>query len=116
VRLERALAPAFAKVDRFALGAALGTVTAAVLFFASIFLVLKGGPHVGKNLKLLGQYLPGYEASPRGALLGIPYGLVVGFIVGWTLAVVRNAAALFSLAVIRRRAELRVLRRVLDYL
>jgi protoporphyrinogen oxidase len=116
VRLERALAPAFAKVDRFAFGAALGTVAAAGLFLASLFLVWKGGPHVGKNLKLLAQYLPGYEASVRGALLGIPYGLVGGFVAGWTLAVVRNAASLFSLAVIRRRAELRVLRRMLDYL
>ena len=116
VRLERALVPAFAKVDRFAMGAAVGTVTAAVLFLASLFLVVKGGPHVGRNLRLLGQYLPGYEASVRGALLGIPYGLVVGYLAGWTLAVVRNAAALFTLALIRRRAELRVLRRVLDYL
>jgi chromate transport protein ChrA len=78
--------------------------------------VLKGGPRVGPNLRLLAQYLPGYEASLRGALLGIVYGLAGGFAVGWALAVTRNAAALFSLAVIRRRAELRVLRRVLDYL
>jgi hypothetical protein len=115
VRLE-ALAPVFAKIDRFALGAGVGALAAVVLFFASLFLVVKGGPHVGQNLRLLAQYLPGYEASVRGALLGVLYGLVGGFAIGWALAVTRNAAALFSLAVIRRRAELRVLRRVLDYL
>jgi protoporphyrinogen oxidase len=115
LRLE-VLAPVFAKIDRFAMGTAVGALAAAVLFCASLFLVLKGGPRVGHNLRLLAQYLPGYEASLRGALLGIFYGLAGGFAIGWTLAVTRNAAALFSLAVIRRRAELRVLRRVLDYL
>ena len=116
VRLDRALAPVFGKIDRIALGAGVGVLAAAVLSLASLFLVVKGGPRVGTNLRLLAQYLPGYEASIRGALLGVLYGLAGGFLIGWTLAVTRNAAALFSLAVLRRRAELSVLRRVLDYL
>jgi len=77
--------------------------------------VLKGGHAVGHNLRLLGQYLPGYEASPRGALLGLLYGFFGGFAAGWIFAITRNAAALFSLAVIRRRIQSGLLRRVFDY-
>jgi hypothetical protein len=106
----------FAKLDRVALGVALGCVSGAALCLASLALVLKGGPVVGPHLRLLGQYLPGYEASLRGALLGLGYGLVGGFITGWLLAVIRNATALFYVSTIRRRAEYRVLGRLLDYI
>jgi protoporphyrinogen oxidase len=116
IRLDDALAPVFAKLDRVAFGVAVGAFAAALLGFASLWLVLKGGAVVGPNLRLLAQYLPGYEASPRGALLGLVYGLLGGFAMGWLLAVTRNAAALFSVAVVRRRAESLILRRVLDYL
>jgi protoporphyrinogen oxidase len=116
IRLDHVLAPVFAKLDRVAFGVAVGALAAALLGFASLWLVLKGGPVVGPNLRLLAQYLPGYDASPRGALLGLVYGLLGGFAMGWLVAVTRNAAALFSVAVIRRRAESLVLRRVLDYL
>ena len=115
IRLQAALERVFAKLDRFAFGVAVAAVAAAVLSLASLFLMWKGGPVIGPNLRLLAQYLPGYEASPRGALLGLLYGLVGGFVLGWTFAVTRNAAALFSLAVIRRRVESRLLRRVFDY-
>jgi protoporphyrinogen oxidase len=115
IRLQTALESVFAKLDRFAFGVAVGAVAAAVLSLASLFLLIKGGPVIGPNLRLLAQYLPGYEATPRGALLGLLYGLGGGFVLGWTFAVTRNAAALFSLAVIRRRVESRLLRRVFDY-
>jgi protoporphyrinogen oxidase len=115
IRLETALERVFAKLDRFAFGVAVGAVAAAILSLASVFLMVKGGPVVGPNLRLLAQYFPGYDASPRGAILGLLYGLLGGFAVGWTFAVTRNAAALFSLAVIRRRVESRLLRRVFDY-
>lgn len=116
IRLETALVPAFAKLDRVAFGVAVGAIASAVLAFASLFLWAKGGPVVGPNLRLLGNFLPGYEASPRGALLGIAYGLLGGFTLGWMFAVTRNAAALLFLATIRRRAEALELSSVLDYL
>lgn len=116
IRLETALEPVFAKLDRVAFGVAVGALAAVGLSLASLFLVWKGGPVVGRNLRLLAQYFPGYGATPRGALLGLVYGLLGGFTVGWLFAVTRNAAALLSMAVIRRRAESLVLRRVLDYL
>jgi protoporphyrinogen oxidase len=115
IRLQVVLERVFAKLDRFAFGIALGTLAAGLLSAASLFLIAKGGPHVGHNLRLLGQYLPGYEASARGALLGLVYGFFGGFATGWTFAVVRNATALFSLAFIRRRVQSGLLRRVFDY-
>ena len=115
IRLQVALERVFAKLDRFAFGIAVGTLAALLLPAASLFLVLKGGHAVGHNLRLLGQYLPGYEASPRGALLGLLYGFFGGFAAGWIFAITRNAAALFSLAVIRRRIQSGLLRRVFDY-
>jgi len=115
VRLETALQRVFAKLDRFGFGVGVGAVAAAVLSLASLFPLIKGDPVMGHELALLAQYLPGYEASAIGMLRGLAYGLVGGFGVGWTFAVIRNAAALFSLAVIRRRVESRLLRRVFDY-
>ena len=115
VRLETALQRVFAKLDRFGFGVAVGAVAAAVLSLASLFPLIKGDPVMGHELALLAQYLPGYEASAIGMLRGLAYGLVGGFGVGWTFAVIRNAAALLSLAVIRRRVESRLLRRVFDY-
>lgn len=116
IRLETALVPVFAKLDRVAFGVAVGSVAAMVLGLASLFLLLKGGTVIGPNLRLLAQYLPGYGATPLGALLGLVYGLLGGFALGWMFAVTRNATALFSMAVIRRRAERLVMSSVLDYL
>jgi hypothetical protein len=115
IRLQVALQRVFAKLDRFAFGIAVGALAALLLPAASLFLVIKGGHAVGHNLRLLGEYLPGYEASPRGALLGLLYGFFGGFAAGWLFAITRNAAALFSLAVIRRRVQSGLLRRVFDY-
>jgi hypothetical protein len=53
--------------------------------------------------------------SPTGGVVGLAYGLAGGFALGWTFALLRNASALVFLTVVRRRAELRVLRRLLDY-
>lgn len=116
IHLDEALSPVFAKLDRVAFGVAVGALAALLLGLASLWLVVKGGAVVGPNLRLLAQFLPGYEATPRGALLGVVYGLIGGFAAGWLLAVTRNAAALLSVALIRRRAESLVMRRVLDYL
>ncbi|HJQ85128.1 MAG TPA: NAD(P)/FAD-dependent oxidoreductase [Candidatus Binatia bacterium] len=112
---EVTLVPGFGKLDRIALGLALGLVGGVGLFLASLFLLVKGGPHVGYHLNLLGQFLPGYRVSSAGMFVGLAWGLVGGFVAGWTFAVLRNAVALFVLTVVRRRAEAQLLRRLLDY-
>jgi hypothetical protein len=64
----------FAKLDRWAFGAALGIVMGSVLFVATLILALKGGDVVGPHLALLAQYFPGYRVSVGGSLLGLVYG------------------------------------------
>ena len=110
------LAPGFAKLDRVALGLATGLVAGITLALATLFLIVKGGPHVGFHLQLLAQYLPGYRVSIPGVVIGFGYGLVGGFVAGWTFAVLRNASALAFLALVRRRIERQALGRLLDYI
>ena len=113
--LEGAIAQAFVKLDRVALGLSIGVVSGALLFLATVALVLKGGSTVGPNLGLLAQYLPGYRVTAAGSVLGLVYGFVSGFVVGWTVAFLRNAIVFLYMAVAHRRAEWRALRRLLEY-
>lgn len=75
------------------LGIVLGFLSGAGLFLVTIFLVLKGGPHVGAHLVLLRSFFPGYEVSFLGGIIGFCYAFVVGFVVGWVLGAVYNKVA-----------------------
>jgi protoporphyrinogen oxidase len=113
--IEAALARVFRKLDRVAFGLSLGSVAGVLLFLATLLLVLKGGEIVGPRLQLLNQYFPGYRVTAPGALLGLAYGFVTGFIGGWTIAVLRNASMFLYMALIHRRAERDLVRRLLEY-
>jgi hypothetical protein len=115
-QLEGTLARVFPKLDRLALGVSLGLTAGLILCLASLFLVVKGGDVVGPNLVLLGQYFPGYSVTAGGALVGLLYGFVAGFMGGWTLAFLRNAAVVVYMVVVRRRAEGMLTRNLLEYL
>ena len=97
---------AFAKLDRTALGLAVGTLSGLVVFLATVFLVLKGGTVVGPNLALLGQFFFGYTVTPGGAFIGLVYGFVLGFVVGWLIGLLRNALVSAYLLALRTRANL----------
>jgi hypothetical protein len=75
------------------LGIVLGFLFGASLFLATNFLVLKGGPHVGAHLGLLGQFFPGYRVSFWGSIVGFFYLFVVGLIIGVVLGAVYNKIA-----------------------
>jgi protoporphyrinogen oxidase len=113
--VEGRLAEIFPRMDGIALGVATGTVAGLLLALATLFLVIKGGPVVGPNLGLLGQFLPGYTVTGTGSLLGLFYGLTVGFLAGWGFALLRNLSLFLSLAILRRRAQLRLLKRFLEF-
>jgi len=68
-------------------GALLGGVG---LFTMTVWLVLKGGPHVGAHLELLGQYFIGYSVTWSGSLIGLVYGAVLGGSIGWAIGVIYN--------------------------
>ena len=60
------------------------------LFAATNWLVLKGGPVVGPHLTLLGQFFIGYRVTFAGSVIGLAYGLVVGFVFGASVAWLYN--------------------------
>ena len=113
--IEHALVRVLPKLDRAALGGALGTVSGLAIFVATLWLVIKGGPFMGQNLQLLGQYFPGYTVSLPGSVLGLGYGFLVGFLTGWLFAFLRNGAVFFYMAAVHRRAELQILRKFLEH-
>ncbi len=63
------------------------------VFAATAWLLLRGGQQVGKHLKLLNNYFPGYDVTWTGAFLGFFYGALVGAALGFTLAWVYNRVA-----------------------
>ena len=105
---------AFARLDATALGIAVGTLCGVGLFGATIVLLLKGGEHVGQNLRLLAQFFPGYRVTWRGAFVGLAYGCVAGFIAGWVLAQARNLAVRLFLWIARARAAAAAARSFFD--
>jgi hypothetical protein len=88
-QLDRAVILLNAKL----LGIVLGFLSGAVLFLVTIFLVLKGGPHVGEHLNLLSNFFPGYQVTVLGSMIGFFYGFIVGFLAGVILGAVYNKIA-----------------------
>ena len=60
------------------------------IFVATNWLVFKGGEVVGPHLALLSQYFIGYRVTFVGSLVGLGYGLVLGFVVGYFIAGMYN--------------------------
>src|SRR5262245_3792143 len=113
--IQETLTRVFLKVDRAALGAAVGLTSGLLLFLATLIIVLQGSAgHF--NLGLLNHYFPGYRVSPAGSVLGFGYGFLTGFALGWSFAFLRNATVFLYLALTQRRADRQALRRLFDYL
>lgn len=103
---ERVIIEAFARLDRTALGLAVGTLCGLGVFLATIILLIKGGEVVGPNLALLSQFFYGYTVTITGAFVGLVYGFVVGFVAGWLMALLRNALVSGYLIALKTRANL----------
>jgi hypothetical protein len=106
---------AFAPLHRSALGIACGVVVGGLICSATLALLLHGGyPNV--KLYLLAQFFWGYSVSWPGAFIGFLWGWVVGFVLGYGFALVRNAAVWMWMTVIRSRAEMEHYSDFLDHL
>jgi hypothetical protein len=106
---------AFAPLHRTALGIAAGVVLGSLLFAVTAIAALHG-VFPAPNLYLLGQFFWGYSVSWHGAFVGLLWGCVVGFVLGYGFALVRNAAVWLWLTVIRSRAEMEQYSDFLDHL
>jgi len=104
----------FARIDSVALGVSLGTVAGGLLFLATAILLLKGGPVVGPTLGLLDNYLLGYTVTWSGAFLGLAQAWIGGFVLGYLIALCRNWIIDAYGYIIRRAAEAKESRDMLD--
>lgn len=71
-------------------GIAMGLLLGGGLFLATNFLVLKGGADVGRHLRLLSVFFPGYSVTFAGSLIGFVYAFVLGYALGRVIGSVYN--------------------------
>jgi hypothetical protein len=88
--LEHLLVPRMVRCNATAQGVVTGLVLGLIIFVATIWLVIKGGPVVGPHLSLLGQYFIGYRVTVVGSLIGFAWGFVVGFALGFFVTATYN--------------------------
>jgi hypothetical protein len=87
---EQALRKALVRASEQGWGIALGLLCGVGLFFATIFLVIRGGEVVGPHLGLLSVYFPGYSVTGVGSVIGFVYAFVAGYAIGRTIATIYN--------------------------
>ena len=83
----------FARMDVVALAVAIGTVCAVALFIMTVVLLIKGAPPgtpIGTHLGLLDIYLPGYDVSWGGSVIGAGYAWIIGAVIGSVWAILWN--------------------------
>ena len=110
----RVMRATLAPLDRVALGCAVGAWCGVTIFALTLTLVAKGGASVGPHLGLLAAYFPGYGVTPAGSVVGLIYGAVSGFAIGWTFAFTRNLFNAMYLGVIKFRSDVTSLNHLLD--
>jgi hypothetical protein len=106
---------AFAPVHKRALGVAVGFMAGLAFFFVTAFHLLiqpSGAPPIA----LLSQYFYGYEVSWWGALVGLFWGGVTGFVAGWFVAFVRNLVTAIRIFIFRTKGELAQTKDFLDHI
>jgi len=113
---SRVLLRAFAPLHSVALGLAGAVVASGLLAVVTTVLLLRGSDEAITAGSLLGQFLWGYSVSVRGIFIGLIWGLVVGFVMGYGFALLRNAAVWLWLTLIRSRAEMDQYSDFLDHL
>jgi len=95
----------FYRMDKFGLATAVGSVCGLLVFLATIWLVIRGGP-AGTYLQLLNQYFFGYTVTLKGAFIGLAYSFFWGFLFGWLFAYLRNFFMSYYIYRIKQEAEL----------
>ena len=107
---------AFARLDPVAWGVAVGLVSGVGLMTATVILLIKGGEHVGQTLSSLGNYLPGFEVTWTGAVIGSLEVGLMGFGLGYLMAWLRNWGIQAYAMFVRWRSEVERRRDLLDKL
>ncbi len=90
---EKAIELVVVRLNAVLTGVVAGLLCGLAVFFATVWLILKGGPNPGPHLSLLSQYFPGYSVSFAGGLIGFCYASVLGFLTGLFIGFVYNKLA-----------------------
>ena len=114
--LKEKITHIFPRLDPVALGFSLGITAGALIFAATLFLVIKDGGAVGPHLGLLSNLVPGFTVTSWGAVVGLLSLFILGFFFGSMLAYLRNLAVFITARVIHRDLELYHLRRLFDFI
>jgi hypothetical protein len=88
--LEKIVLTRLLRLNAVLQGFVTGIVVGLGIFIATNWLVLRGGDVVGPHLSLLGHFFPGYQVNFVGSLLGLAYGFLTGFIVGYSVSNMYN--------------------------
>lgn len=88
---EKILKNAVLRLNGHILGFVMGVIGALGIFFATNWLVLKGGDVVGPHLGLLGNFFIGYDVTFVGSLIGAAYAFILGYISGLIIGWIYNA-------------------------
>lgn len=107
---------AFAPIDKLAVGIALGVTCGGCMFLLTAYHVLLLAPDEGPSLWLLAQYFAGYEVTWPGAVVGLFWGFVIGFVSGWFVAFLRNLFTALYTFRIRAKADLENTADFLDHI
>jgi hypothetical protein len=86
----QAIRKTLARANEQGWGIAFGLLAGLALFFATLVLVVKGGPNPGPHLSLIGLYFPGYRVTWVGSFVGFVYAFVSGYAIGRTVAILYN--------------------------
>jgi hypothetical protein len=113
--VERAVALAFAPMHKAAMGASVGLAGGVLVFLVTAVRLLVGPPEP-THLVLLAEFFAGYSESWAGALIGMAWGMGVGFVAGWFAAFVHNLVVAVWLLVIRARAQFSAAGEILDHI
>jgi hypothetical protein len=89
-RLEDIVLARMVRLNAKLQGIVTGLVAGFAIFLATNWLLLKGGPVVGPNLALLGQFFIGYRVTFVGSLIGFAYAFACGFGAGYLVAHLYN--------------------------
>ena len=113
-RADIGLDEIFPRVQKRALGVALGVTCGGFLFILTVFHIIVRPEAV--PLGLLGQFFHGYSVTWTGAWIGLAWGFITGFITGGLLGFVHNFNLDIWSAIVRARADLSQKRDVLDHI
>ncbi len=113
-KLAHELTRIFPKMDPIAFGLALGVVCGLAIFLVTIFMTLKADPVTLKHLQIFDNILPGYHLSGLGSLTGLFDGLLLGFIAGYVIAIIRNFTVYLSAMILDRRIRMKTMKQFLD--